>query len=94
MFKTETPYLRSSSSFSEEYVFLIYSIRNKYKLIESIYEHFEENCKLAETRYNYRTIKWTLRIGFLTLITTVIFANDFEIINNLWKVLSEFSNLL
>ena len=91
-FQTENPDSRFSYTFVEKYNGIFYVIKEKHTLIQSIYEHFEENSKLVESRYNYRIVKWTLIVGFLTLLATVLLANNSEIIKGLWDFLKGLFN--
>lgn len=62
---------------------LFWSIKDKNKLINEIYKHFEENAKLVEIKYNYSIVKWTLIVGGLTLLATIFLANDSAIFNSI-----------
>ena len=92
LYQLENPDSRFFQTFIEKYNRIFYTIKEKYSLIQSIYEHFEENSKLVESRYNYRIVKWTLIVGFLTLLATVLLANNSEIINSIWNLLYEIFN--
>ncbi|MCH5159901.1 MAG: hypothetical protein J1F66_03520 [Clostridiales bacterium] len=50
--------------------------KNKLLRIEKIYKHFDENVKIIESKYNYKIVVFTLVVGFLTLVATVLVAND------------------
>lgn len=71
------------NSFENTYLRLFNSAKNNNSLLDKIYLHFEENSKLIESRYNYKIVKWTCIIAALTLIVTILLANDGEIINKI-----------
>lgn len=60
---------------------LFLSIKDRNIMINEIYKHFEENSKVIESRNNYAIVKWTLIVGTLTLIATILFANDSKLLN-------------
>lgn len=82
-FKRSTNDFIVFNSFEKAYVHLYYSAKDKNSLLDKIYLHFEENSKLTESRYNYRIVKWTCIIAALTLIVTILLANNCEIINKI-----------
>lgn len=49
-------------------------IIEKCEFMGNIFNYFNENSKLIETRYNYGTIIITIIISLLTLICTVLFG--------------------
>ena len=74
---------------------LFWSIKDKNALINEMYKHFEENTKLIESKYNYSIVKWTLIVGGLTLISTILtilLANNSEILNSIGDFLKRLFN--
>ena len=71
---------------------LFWSIKDKSALIDEMYKHFEENIKLIESKYNYAIVKWTLIVGGLTLITTILLSNNSEILNSILDLLKRIFN--
>lgn len=92
LYQIENPNSRFLQTFIEKHNSIFYVIKEKNSLIRSIYEHFEENSKLVESRYNYRIVKWTLIVGFLTLLATVLLANNSQIIKSILNWLCDFFN--
>lgn len=92
LYQIQNPDSRFLHTFIEKHNSIFYVIKEKYSLIRSIYEHFEENSKLVESRYNYRIVKWTLVVGFLTLLATILLANNSEITKSLWNWICELFN--
>lgn len=66
---------------------IYYIIREKNTLIKKIYAELDNNVSLLESRYNYRTIKWTLLIAVITLFATIMCAKDFYLLIKLWNLI-------
>ena len=71
--------------FSVKYTSLYYSLKEKYSLLMGIYNHFEENSKIVQNKYNFNLVKWTFWISFLSLIATILFADDSFILKAIWE---------
>lgn len=59
----------------------------RYNLIENIYQHFNENSKIIEARYNYRIVKWTFIVGIISILTTLLVANNYSIISEITELI-------
>ncbi|MBE6597329.1 MAG: hypothetical protein E7641_06645 [Ruminococcaceae bacterium] len=90
LFDKEHPNLLPIHCFENEYNNLLYTIKEKHSLMESIYAHFDENSKITESRYNYRIVKWTFIIGVISLLTTVLLAGDPCLLKQIWDSIVEF----
>lgn len=86
------PDLKHTYTFVEKYKSMFFIIREKHNLINEIYKHFKENSELIESRYNYKTVKWTLIVCFLTLIATILFANNSQLMLMIWDYFRDFIN--
>jgi len=75
-------------TFPEHYSAIFFNVRDKLNLIESIYNHFDQNAKTIESKYNFSIIKWTFIVGMLTLITTILFAENFYLLKGLLKFIT------
>ena len=65
------------------YDILFCSISDKNTVIKEMYKHFEENTKILESQSNYRIVKWTAIIAFVTLVVTIFFADNSYLWNQL-----------
>ena len=75
-------------TFPEHYSAIFFNVRDKLNLIESIYNHFDQNAKTIESKYNFSIIKWTFIVGMLTLITTILFSEIFYLLKGLLKFIT------
>ena len=71
--------------FKDIYKSVFYIINDKNILIKKIYAELDNNASLLESRYNYRTIKWTLIVSVIALLATVMCAEDFYLLKEFWK---------
>lgn len=92
LYQVQNPGSNSFPTFIDKHNSIFYVIKEKYSLITTIYEHFEENSKLVESRYNYKIVKWTLIVGFLTLLATILLANNSEILESILNWFCELFN--
>ena len=80
----------SPYDFDIEYKSCFYGLKAKFELMQSIFAHFDDNSKLIESRYNYSIVKWTLIVGSLTLLATILLANDSNILNSILDFIKKF----
>lgn len=71
--------------FNSEYNLLYGILVENNKLLISVYEHFAEYANIVENTFNYKLVKWTFAIGVLSLIATILFANDSYILLEIFK---------
>lgn len=83
----DNPELMYPFDFSATYTSLYYVLLEKNTLLKSIYEHFDENTKIVANRFNYNLVKWTFWIAFLSLVATILFANNSYVLNAIWKLI-------
>ena len=76
-------------NFENMYEFIFDNIQTKNNLINKIYLHFEENSKMIESYYNYTIVKWTLIIGLLTLLVTILFAENSYLLNSICEFIKK-----
>lgn len=89
-YASDNPDFKHMVTFAEKYKSIFFLIKEKYNLINEVYKHFKENSELIESRYNYKTVKWTLIVCFLTLIATILLANNSQLLLMLWYYFREF----
>lgn len=87
-YSKDHPDIQYLYDFSTIYTSLYYIILEKQQLLKYIYKHFEENAKMVENKYNFNLVKWTFWVGFLSLIATILLANNSNILNLIWEFIS------
>lgn len=73
--------------FKDVYKSVYNNINDKNLLIKKIFAELDSNASLLESRYNYRTIKWTLIVSIIALLATIVCAEDFYLLKELWKII-------
>lgn len=62
-------------------------VAKRNNLIENIYQHFNENSKIIDARYNYRIVKWTFIVGIISILTTILVANNYSIMTEIIELI-------
>lgn len=85
-FSLDNPDMNYPIKFKYRYEKVYFKIKQNNQLINTIYNHFDENSKLLEIRYNYKMVNWSLVVAIISLIVSIVFS--FE--PNVWKTILEF----